>query len=298
MSKKKNILFEEEEIEEPIKKEVVEEVAPTQKEVFKREVEEPVVSSSKEFREVKEVKSNQSVEDLSERELFKSESTFKFPAFDEAEFEQTMPKTRPTNIMAYEKKKEKPRRVEYSRYERTETVPQERKKFKPSPIISPVYGILDKDYKPEDIMPKKKDTDIVRPKVLDVDSVRRKAFGTLEDDIEKTLVEPTVSFYEEPEEVKLARKEETLKKELEEKVKTIDELLEDSVTDEIPVSLEATKEMNIEEIENELDKYEEEETLAILDGIDDVEPDLEEDTLESDLFDLIDSMYENREGEE
>lgn len=29
--------------------------------------------------------------------------------------------------------------------ETTETI--ERKKFKPSPIISPVYGVLDRDYK-------------------------------------------------------------------------------------------------------------------------------------------------------
>jgi len=291
MSKIKNILFEEEEIEEPIKKEEVVEEAP-KKEVIKREIEEDF-----EYKKPRESKPVEAVEDLSDRELFKSESTFKFPAFDEEEFEQTMPKPRPTNVLAYEKKKEKPRR-EYSRYERVEpTQVIEKKKFKPSPIISPVYGILDKDYKPEDIMPKKKDNDIARPKVLDVDSVRKKAFGTLEDDIEKTLNEPTVTFYEEPEEIKQAKKEENLKKELEEKVKTIDELLEDSVTDEIPV-IDADKNTNIEDIEEELENYEEEETLAILDGIDDVEPNLEEDTLESDLFDLIDSMYENREGEE
>lgn len=293
MSKIKNILFEEEEIEEPVKKEEVVEKAVTKKEVIKREVEDNF-----EYQPQREEPVVHQMEDLSERELFKSESTFKFPAFDEEEFEQTMPKPRATNVMAYEKKKEKPRSSVYGRYERTETVPVEKKKFKPSPIISPVYGILDKDYRPEDIMPKKKDADIVRPKVLDVDSVRRKAFGTLEDDIEKTLNEPTVTFYEEPEEVKIAKKDAELKKELEEKVKTIDELLEDSVTDEIPVDLELTKELKVDEIEEELDKYEDADTLAILDGIDDVEPNLEDDTLESDLFDLIDSMYESREGEE
>ncbi len=293
MSKIKSILFEEEEIEDTVVKEEVVEHPVIKKEVIKKEIEDTM-----EIPKQKEERPTHSVEDLSERELFKSESTFKFPAFDEEEFEQTMPKTRPTNVLAYEKKKEKPRSSVYGRYERTETVPVEKKKFKPSPIISPVYGILDKDYKPEDIMPKKKDLDIVRPKVLDVDSVRRKAFGTLEDDIEKTLEEPTVTFYEEPVEVKMAKKEETLKKELEEKVKTIDELLEDSATDEIPVSLEEKVEIQVEEIENELENYEEDETLAILDGIDDVEPNLEEDTLESDLFDLIDSMYEDREGEE
>lgn len=291
MSKIKNILFEEEEIEEPVYKEEV-----VEKPVIKREA--PVRDEEVlEYQRPKEVKPVESVEELSDRELFKSESTFKFPAFDEEEFEKTMPKPRPTNVMAYEKKKEKPKRPEYSRYERVESPVVEKKKFKPSPIISPVYGILDKDYKPEDIMPKKKSENEVKRKVLDVDSVRKKAFGTLEDDIEKTMQEPVVSFYEESEELKREKKDAELKKELEEKVKTIDELLEDSVTDEIEVSLEKTKEINIEEIEEELDNLEEE-TLAILDGIDDVEPNLEEDTLESDLFDLIDSMYENREGEE
>ena len=173
-----------------------------------------------------------------------------------------------------EKKKEKPRRSEYSIYGRVEA-PVEKKKFKPSPIISPVYGILDKDYKPEDIMPKKKEENEPKRKILDVDSVRKKAFGTLEDDIEKTLVEPEVTFYEEPVEIKKEKKDAELKRELEEKVRTIDELLEESATDEIPVNLEVTKEINVEEIEEELDKLEEEDTLAILDGIDDVEPDFE-----------------------
>lgn len=290
MSKIKNILFEEEEIEEPVKKEVVVET-PVKKEVIKKEV-----VDDYDYQRPKETKPVEAVEDLSERELFKSESTFKFPAFDEEEFEKTMPKTRTTNVLAYEKKKERPKRVEYSRYERPEVVEtKEKKKFKPSPIISPVYGILDKDYKPEDIMPKKKDSDIVRPKTLDVDSVRRKAFGTLEDDIEKIISEPPVSFYEEPAEIRKEKADAELKKELEEKVKTIDELLEESATDKI--TIDSKKETSIaDEIDLELDKLEEE-SLSILDGIDDVEPNLEEDTLESDLFDLIDSMYENKEGE-
>lgn len=292
MSKIKNILFEEEEIEEPVYKEEV-----VEKPIVKREVVKKEVEDINEYQRPKETRPVEPIEDLSDRELFKSESTFKFPAFDEEEFEKTMPKTRSTNVLAYEKKKEKPKRPEYSRYERVETPVVEKKKFKPSPIISPVYGILDKDYKPEDIMPKKKEDNEPRRKVLDVDSVRKKAFGTLEDDIEKNITEPTVTFYEEPEEIKKEKKDAELKKELEEKVRTIDELLEDSATDEISVNLEATKEMNVDEIEDELDKLEEE-SLAILDGIDDVEPNLEEDTLESDLFDLIDSMYENREGEE
>lgn len=291
ISKIKNILFEEEEvIEEPVKS-VEKKIEEPKEEVVKREIPEERV-----YEQPKESKPIESVEDLSDRELFKSESTFKFPAFDEEEFEKTMPKTRTTNVLAYEKKKERPKRVEYSRYERTEVV-EPKKKFKPSPIISPVYGVLDKDYKSEDIMPKKKENDIVRPKVLDVDSVRRKAFGTLEDDIEKIIAEPEVTYYEESIEIKKAKEEVELKKELEEKIRTIDELLEDSATDEMIIDSSAfDEEEEIIDIDSELDKLEEEDSLSILDGIDDVEANIE-DTLESDLFDLIDSMYENKEEE-
>ena len=138
MSKIKNILFEEEEIEEPVKKEEIVEKPIVKKEVVKEE------EIDFDYQRPVETKATHSVDDLSERELFKSESTFKFPAFDEEEFEKTMPKTRSTNVLSYEKKKEKPKRPEYSRYDRVETPIVEKKKFKPSPIISPVYGILDK----------------------------------------------------------------------------------------------------------------------------------------------------------
>lgn len=52
------------------------------------------------------------------------------------------------------------------------------KAFRPSPIISPIYGILDKNYKKEEVVAKKE------PRVVssysgkaDLDSVRNKAFG-------------------------------------------------------------------------------------------------------------------------
>ena len=66
--------------------------------------------------------------------------------------------------------------------------PPQPKVFKPSPIISPIYGILDKDYKKDEI----KTRDIVNNKPTNIkitsyDVVRRKAYGTLEDDLEDTL---------------------------------------------------------------------------------------------------------------
>ena len=56
-------------------------------------------------------------------------------------------------------------------------------KFKPTPIISPVYGILDKNYHKEDIV-ERKDTTPIKPKnSVTIDSIRNKAYGTLEEQL-------------------------------------------------------------------------------------------------------------------
>ncbi len=120
---------------------------------------------------------------------------FNFPDFDEDEFENTLPKYKEekkedTSRLYFEHqrelKKEEPKKEElrhksdirsigrgYSPLDKTakDSAP---KKFVPSPIISPVYGILDKDYHPDDISTRE-ETDLKRNK-LDVDTVRKKAF--------------------------------------------------------------------------------------------------------------------------
>ena len=66
----------------------------------------------------------------------------------------------------------------------------ERKAFKPTPIISPVYGILDKNYHKEDIVSRtEQPVKTVSSNDVDVsiDSIRNKAYGTLEDELENTL---------------------------------------------------------------------------------------------------------------
>ena len=60
-----------------------------------------------------------------------------------------------------------------SYYEEKET-----KGFKPSPIISPIYGILDKNYRKEEVVTKKETHITTRKTNFDLDSVRNKAFGT------------------------------------------------------------------------------------------------------------------------
>ncbi len=83
---------------------------------------------------------------------------------------------------------------------------EEKGTFKPSPIISPIYGILDKNYKKEDVVAKK---EVHHPTYyskasLNVDDIRNKAYGSnsqeefqeektheivLEDDDENLLVD-------------------------------------------------------------------------------------------------------------
>ena len=148
---------------------------------------------------------------------------------------------------------------------------EDKAKFRPSPIISPVYGILDKNYTPDEIT-SRSTTNSTR--ALDVDSVRKKAFGVMEE-----VKEPDIILdYKENAEEKIL--EEKLKK-----ARTIDELLKDSSDEVISINEEVKEESldNTREMENIEPKHEES---------------LEDDTIENDLFDLIDSMYENREDGE
>ena len=65
-------------------------------------------------------------------------------------------------------------------------------------------------------------------KAIDVDTVRKKAFGTLEEDLEKTLSKPIKKFYENKEELPKTKKKEEEKEE-----KTIEDLLEETAFDVI-----------------------------------------------------------------
>lgn len=278
MNKLKNILFEEEEVEIPVidkKTKKVPEKVPVYREIPKNEeIKKPdyndLFNNLEEIKEPevkREIEVDKSVSpQVSDREMFNHERTFNFPAFDEEEFDNLTPKPRHSNVLEHEKKKAE-KKQEYKAPIKKE---EDKVKFRPSPIISPVYGILDKNYTPDEIT-SRNNSDSAR--VLDVDSVRKKAFGVMEEVKEE---EPIV------EEKNI---EEKILEEKLEKARTIDELLKDSSDEVIPVN----KDVEKEEIPN-------------TDIIEDIEPkhkeNLEDDTLENDLFDLIDSMYENREDGE
>ncbi len=311
-NKLKNALFEEEEIEIPVRE------TPEIKQI--NVVKEDSVEPKKEPEVKKEL--NALLDEDNERDLFKAENTFKFPEFDEEEFktsykppiekpEKSEPIITPKESFERVKpitfeydKKPKQTRKEIAKKEITEQV--EKKTFRPSPVISPVYGVLDKNYKKEDIItvqeekPKKK---------FDVDAIRKKAFGTLEDDIEKSFEKPQEEFYSR-------------------NTKNIDDLLNESADDSIEIkrerkntTFETRSEKHTEEVvtvpetrskrhvndfddeENTYSSIEQEldttNNLQVLDeNTKSEEQKFEEDTLENDLFDLIDSMYDNREEED
>lgn len=249
MEKMKNLFTEEEEIEEPVKKEVmqVEIKAPT---VQREKVEEPRVEV--------------------EPPVLKTPK----PApvfFDDKDF-ATLEKPKPKPV---EKKVERP-------IYQTGKDRKDKHSFKPSPIISPVYGILDKNYKKEDIV-SKTDTEIISSyhrtsREITLDEVRQKAFGTLEDDIDFNL------------HVKEDTKEET-------EVPVYDEeTLENDIFEEMDSDNSDTSFDNTDDVK--LGNVVENHSVDVICDNEVEDEELKEDALdESDLFNLIDSMYEKRDEE-
>ena len=166
--KVKDILFDEEEYTEQIK------ITPEMRN-------EPVKEEKKEVKvEAKPQIPKEEPKVQSEKEVFKNNS-FPFLDFDEEEFDSSkpaIPKEEPvqpvrpqkrySNVLEYETKKKMQKRENFGRYEKIETTETiERKKFKPSPIISPVYGVLDRDYKKEDIQKYESKVDVQLPEDME-----------------------------------------------------------------------------------------------------------------------------------
>ena len=128
------------------------------------------------------------------------EKKFSIPIDFEKEFEMTPSRRNNTNNQNVIKEIKSVQNTSYSRQEPVKNVYMEPKpikiekeqkpKFKASPVISPVYGILDKNYTKEEVKEKKEDKrDIKRSsKKVDFETVRKKAFGNLTDEIKDNLL--------------------------------------------------------------------------------------------------------------
>jgi len=163
----------------------------------------------------------------------------------------------------------------------TETKKEEKeiKKFKPSPIISPIYGVLDKNYNKEDIkVEETKETKIT------VDDVREKAFSPKK---ETKKEEPELDIFEELKEQE-TKENNSINNKLEEEINDIKELHEE-INETIPVEEQETTDRKIDNILEELNEIQE--------LIPDSNAEQEDAVEEGDLFNLIDSMYEKRDND-
>ena len=325
MDKFKNLFTEEVEEVKPIKKEVrhVEIASPKRSEIKRPE---PVVEE----------------DNISDSTVITREEKFVFPVyFDDKDFDDL---EKPKKV---EEKKEvkEPKPIAY-KGAKIQTEVEEKRVFKPSPIISPVYGILDKNYRKDDIVtktPKRNDYRRVSGKVT-VDDIRDKAFGTLEDDLKNSLLNTDYEEKYEPDDdmldmfndidfdkvndkryiedeeesekidsdydlenntyeeeintsnndVEIGEDEDTiiLARQLEEQKKKLEELNDfiNENEEELP-----------EEIDSLVDNYDDEDSkIEEIDFDDEVEENVkgensEEDLTQSELLNLIDSMYDNKE---
>lgn len=208
------------------------------KNLFTDEVEEETVKSEVIQVEIPSPAKEVKEENVADNEIVNNIKTEEKPAapifFDDDYFKEL---DQPKQEIKFSQVKEQPK-----------VVKEERKHFKPTPIISPVYGVLDKNYSKEDITTKQ--TRIERTNTsITLDEVRKKAYGTLEDELENTLFSSNSILFND--EIKEEPKDDLF-----------DELIE-------------VDDMDINIVEEELSKT---------------------DSLnESELFDLIDSMYEKGE---
>mgnify|MGYP004531383539 CR=1 FL=1 len=86
------------------------------------------------------------------------------------------------------------------------------KKFRPTPVISPVYGVLDKNYKTDEVVSKEEDSYAIQrsSKKVDFEAVRKKAYGTLSDDIKNNMLCENCELLKE---IKVSKKIERLSEE-------------------------------------------------------------------------------------
>ena len=172
---------------------------------------------------------------------------------------------------------------------------KEKKEFHPSPIISPIYGVLDQNYKKDDIVTKKevRITSSYKPKNIDVDSVREKAYGNNDDIFEEELTSNKTKDNSKEEDDNYNIKEE-------------DSLLD--ISDNNTPSVAKVTMGDAEEYYSDLgleynidykDISHEKATGRRTDLKNFTEDDKKNDeaSIEDNLFDLIDSMYEDKKGE-
>ena len=269
------------------------------KNMFTEEVEDDDVKVEQIKKEVTKVaiESPKAKEEIEDEYEFRSEEKVNIPVFfDDNDFRD----------LKLEEKKIEPKK-EYKEREiygiKKEEPVVEKKIFKPTPIISPVYGVLDKNYHKEDIVSRNEvRTNRVEKSVNEstIDAIRNKAYGTLEDELENTLFGANSILF------KRDNKEDELE------IKEVSDDVLTDLTDDISKELDELlirKERYIDDVE-EIDEVEELEDLVeineiedevVEESIDDYKEDLKvekADLNDDDLLGFIDStLYKDGDEE-
>lgn len=237
-------------------------------------------------------------------EVLQNTKKFSFPMDFVDEVPKRSVKTGNVNVLNMEK--EKTTKV-VELYPKKEEI-KEKPKFKATPVISPVYGILDKNYKKEEVKEKaEENVSMKRPsKKVDFETVRKKAFGNLADEIKDNLMCENCELYKEVKKIS-ALKEDDLLYDM-----TVDSELEDVTIEraydnyeEFGVAYEPKinntneektdiKDNNDEIINVEEEKEEEEVVPTRQQFKENKENDKEDEKVDKDFFELIDSMYKER----
>lgn len=160
--------------------EIEEEIKPIKKEV--RRIEVPTPTRTERTERVERNDREMTVAQPEQEKATEKEDKFVF--FSDDDFKDL---DKPKYETKNEIKEEKP--LAY-RGATPKVVVEEKKAFLPSLIISPVYGVLDKNYSKDDVVSKK-----VQPaksyrsySTMDVDDIRNKAYGTVEDELKNSLL--------------------------------------------------------------------------------------------------------------
>lgn len=237
------------------------------------------------------------------REDFSTSTKVKTPVFfTENDFADLEPE-RPKRVELREQPKP-PKREEkklYSgSYTSTTILTKEKPTFKPTPIISPIFGVLGENYNKDEIVERNETSNKHEEKNDSNDTVthdkfdeiRNKAYGTLENELEDTIYDKNsnvskndeIDLFDELEEQQDDYDDASLAKSVTEQEKNIRELEE--------ITMDLTKELDNLLLKKESFNSKKEKVSKQMKESEEVESPLTED----ELFNLIDSMYE--EGKE
>ena len=231
MDKFKNLFTDEEIIEEDsvepveikeVKKEEINQLPTFMREKLEKEKQENIKINNFNLEEdVKDIgERTEKINSLQDIEMLDEKKSFKFPIeFSNDDFIETRTRSRQREynkeleVPEIEKKEPEPPKtlkqetkvkVADIYKDKKEPVQEEKKKFKATPIISPIYGVLDKNYSPVDVecnvgenFEKKRPS-----KNVDFDSVRKKAYGNLSQEIKENLMCENCEYLKEAKECK------------------------------------------------------------------------------------------------